>query len=194
MSFIEIIPDAEIDATIRQMYERQASFWGFVPNYAKVFCYRPEVMGLWAALQLGIKKSMGRRRFELVTFAAAVELRSTLCSLAHGKHLSEYLSMDEVKAIAGGELPTSMSAEEIEIVRFARKVARDASSTTQDDVARLKNAGLTDADIFDISAAAGARAFWTKVVESLGVTAEPSLLDLDEDFKQAMTVGRPIDP
>ncbi len=28
---------------------RQEAHWGFVPNYAKVFCHRPEIMGLWAA-------------------------------------------------------------------------------------------------------------------------------------------------
>ena len=50
MAFIDTIPDAEIDDQVRAMYERQASFWGFVPNYAKVFCYRPEIMGLWAPL------------------------------------------------------------------------------------------------------------------------------------------------
>ena len=60
MAFIDTIPDAEIDDQVRAMYERQASFWGFVPNYAKVFCYRPEIMGLWAQLQAGIKKTMGQ--------------------------------------------------------------------------------------------------------------------------------------
>ena len=39
------------------MYERQETFWGFVPNYARVFCYRPEIMGLWAQLQVGIKRT-----------------------------------------------------------------------------------------------------------------------------------------
>jgi len=55
MAFIEITPASEIDDDVRAMYERQKQFWGFVPNYAEVFCYRPEIMRLWAQLQAGIK-------------------------------------------------------------------------------------------------------------------------------------------
>ena len=51
MPFIDTIPESEIGADVRAMYERQQTFWGFVPNYAKVFCWRPEIMGLWAQLQ-----------------------------------------------------------------------------------------------------------------------------------------------
>jgi alkylhydroperoxidase family enzyme len=192
MPFIDTLSDSEIDNDVRAMYERQASFWGFVPNYAKVFCYRPAIMDLWAALQAGIKKSMGRRRYEIVTFAAATALRSTLCSLGHGKTLTEFFSMEDVKAIANDAMPTGLSAIEIEIVKFAKLVARDASAVTRKDVERLKELGLTDAEVFDISAAAGARAFWTKLIESLGVAAEPSLLEMDAEFTKAMTVGRPL--
>ena len=79
MAFIDTIPDTEITDEIRAMYARQESFWGFVPNYARVFSWRPELMGLWAQLQIGIKRNMDKRRFELITFAAAHTLRSTLC-------------------------------------------------------------------------------------------------------------------
>jgi uncharacterized peroxidase-related enzyme len=193
MAFIDTIPDTEIDDEVRAMYERQASFWGFVPNYAKVFCYRPEIMRLWAQLQAGIKRSMSKRRYELVTFAAANALRSTLCSLAHGKTLTEFFSSEDVQAIARGEAPADLTAAEAEMVRFARKVGRDASTVAREDVHRLKELGFSDAEVFDIAAAASARAFFSKLVESLGVSAEHSLLSLDQDFKRTMAVGRPVD-
>jgi uncharacterized peroxidase-related enzyme len=194
MAFIDTIPDAEIDDQVRAMYERQASFWGFVPNYAKVFCYRPEIMGLWAQLQAGIKKSIAdKRRYELVTFAAANALRSTLCSLAHGKTLTEFFPSEAVQAMARGETPADLTAAEAEMMKFARKVAADASSVTREDVLRLKELGVSDAEVFDIAAAASARAFFSKLVESLGVAAESSLLGLDQEFKRTMAVGRPLE-
>jgi uncharacterized peroxidase-related enzyme len=194
MAFIDTIPDAEINDQVRAMYERQASFWGFVPNYAKVFCYRPEIMGLWAQLQAGIKKSIkDKRRYELVTFAAANALRSTLCSLAHGKTLTEFFPSEAVQAMARGEAPADLTAAEAEIMKFARKVARDASAVTREDVQRLKELGVSDAEVFDIAAAASARAFFSKLVESLGVAAESSLLGLDSEFKRTMAVGRPLE-
>jgi hypothetical protein len=41
MAFIETIPASNIDDEVRAMYERQQAHYGYVPNYAKVFCYRP---------------------------------------------------------------------------------------------------------------------------------------------------------
>jgi uncharacterized peroxidase-related enzyme len=193
MAFIESIPDSEINDEVRAMYARQASFWGFVPNYAKVFSHRPEIMGLWAQLQAGIKRHMDKRRFELITFAASYTLRSTLCSLAHGKALATILSEDDVVAIARGEVPASLSPAEAAMVEFSRKVARDAPSVTAEDVATLRQHQFSDAEIFDISAAAAARAFWTKVVESLGVEAEPSLREIHGPLQKALVVGRPMD-
>jgi uncharacterized peroxidase-related enzyme len=194
MAFIECIPDSAIDADVKAMYARQESFWGFVPNYARVFSHRPEVMGLWAQLQAGIRKHMDRRRFELVTFAAAHALRSTLCSLAHGKALITWFSEADVLAIARGETPDSVTAAEAAMLDFSRKVARDATSVTAEEVEALKRHQFSDAEIFDIAATAAARAFWTKLLEGLGVEAEPSLRDMKGELQAALVVGRPLDP
>ena len=54
---------------------RQQSAWGYIPNYAKAFSLRPEVLARWGQLQAEIRRPMDNRRFELVTYAAALELR-----------------------------------------------------------------------------------------------------------------------
>jgi uncharacterized peroxidase-related enzyme len=191
MAFIETISASDCSDDVRAMYERQQAHYGYVPGYAKVFCHRPEIMALWAQLQVGIKRHMDKRRFELVTFAAAHALRSTLCSLAHGKALTEFFSEDEVKAIAAGEAPNALSAAEAAMLEFSRKVARDASSVTARDVAWLKQQGFSDGEVFDIAATAAARAFWTKLIESLGADADAAFQAMDGSFRQALAVGRP---
>jgi alkylhydroperoxidase family enzyme len=150
-------------------------------------------MRLWAQLQSGIKRHMDKRRFELVTFVAAHALRSTLCSLAHGKALTEFFSMEDVLEIARGEAPKSLSAAEAAMVAFGREVARDASAITAVDVERLKRHGFTDAEVFDIAATAAARAFWTKLIESLGVEADVPFRAMKSEFREELTVGRPVD-
>lgn len=192
MAYIDTLESAGTDDELRAMYERQQAHWGYLPNYAKVFCHRPEIMKLWAQLQAGIKRHMDKRRFELVTFAAANALRSTLCSLAHGKVLTEFFSTEDVQAMARGEAPQSLSAAEFTMMAFARKVARDASAVSRSDVEHLKEQGFTDAEIFDIAATAAARAFWTKVLDALGVEADAPFRTMDRDFTAAMTVGRPL--
>ena len=193
MAFIDSIPDSEISPDVQAMYARQESFWGFVPNYARVFSHRPEVMGLWAQLQAGIRRHMDRRRFELVTFAASQALRSTLCSLAHGKQLTAWFSEADIVAMARGEVPASLTAAEAAMLEFSRNTARDAPSVTAAEVEALRQLGFSNAEIFDIAATAAARAFWTKLLESLGVEAEPSLRDMNGELRRALVVGRPID-
>jgi uncharacterized peroxidase-related enzyme len=193
MAFIDTIPVAQSNDEVRAMYARQEAHYGYVPNYAKVFCHRPEVMGLWAQLQSGIRRHMDKRRYELVTFAAAHALRSTLCSLAHGKALTEFFSAADVQAMVRGKTPESLTAAEAAMMIFARRVAHDATVITSGEVARLKQHGFTDAEIFDIAATAAARSFWTKVIEALGVEADAPFRALDEQFRKALTVGRPID-
>jgi uncharacterized peroxidase-related enzyme len=192
MPFIDTIPEAEIGDDVRAMYERQQSFWGFVPNYAKVFCWRPEIMGLWAQLQAGIKRNMDKRRFELVTFAAAHTLRSTLCSLAHGRALTAWFSQEDIQLMARGASPASLTAAEAAMMSFSRKVARGAFLVSAHDVGELKRHGFSDAEVFDIAATVGARAFWTNIIEALGVEPEPPLLQLEPEFRKTLTVGRTV--
>jgi uncharacterized peroxidase-related enzyme len=192
MAFIDIIPAPHIDDDVREMYQRQSAHYGYVPNYAKVFCYRPEIMRLWAQLQSGIKRHMSKRRFELVTFAAAQALRSTLCSLAHGKALTDFFAVDDVLTIAQGGVPKSLSAADAAMMEFSRKVARDASAITIGDVGFLKEHGFADAEIFDIAATAAARAFFTKLVDSLGVEVDAPFRAMKRELRQSLTAGRPI--
>src|SRR5690606_19280435 len=109
-----------------------------------------------------------------------------------GKALTEFLSPADVIAIARGGTPASLTDAEAAMLDFARKVARDATSVTAGDVEQLKGLGFTDGEIFDITATAAARAFWTKVIESLGVEADPPFHAMDRDFAEALTAGRPL--
>ena len=192
MAFIDTISASWITGEGFAMYDRQQKHYGYVPNYATVFCHRPEIMRRWAELQAAFKRHMDKRRFELVTFVAAHALRSTLCTLAHGKALLAFFSAEDVMAMARGEMPASLSAAEAGMLRFARAVARDASAITADDVAELKGYGFSDAEVFDIVATVAGRAFFTK---SSSRSASPLMrrcVEMDGALREALTVGRPV--
>ena len=59
-------------------------------NYERAFEARPDVYAAWGELLAAIKANMDLRRYELATLAAARRLRSSYCSLAHGKVLIEH--------------------------------------------------------------------------------------------------------
>ena len=193
MAYIETIAPAGAAGEVRAMYERQQASWGYVPNYAKVFSHRPEVLARWGRLLAEIRRPMDARRFELITFAAAFELRNSACALAHGKALTQFFSEDEVRIMAeGGEVPGLTEAERA-MMAFARKVARDATTVTPADADGLRAHGFSDAEIFDIVATAAGRAFFTKLLDGLGVLGDAPFGTMDAAFVAALTVGRPLD-
>jgi uncharacterized peroxidase-related enzyme len=148
----------------------------------------------WANLNGTISRNMDRRRYELVTVAAARELRSTYCTAAHSKFLRDDCG-DEVtmRAIAVDPSGGTLDATDRAVVEFATKVARDATSIEDADVQPLRDLGLSDTEIVDIVLAAAARSFFTKVLDGLGVQADAELVEsFDPDLRERFVVGRPV--
>lgn len=212
MSFIATVPPAKAADEVRAMYQRQQARFGYVPNYARAFSLRPELMTLWADLLAGIRGNIDRRRFEIATLSAAVALRNSYCALAHGRALADMVSHDEVRAIAalalesvGDEPPatatatstsqarTGLSAADRAIVRYAARAARTPQTLCEADIEALRAHGLTDPEIFDLAATAAARAFFTRLLDALGVEPDSTYAGLAPALRHALTVGRPIE-
>ena len=164
---------------------------GFVPNFVKLYSHRPDVLLAWGELIGAIRANMDGRRYELATIAAARALRSSYCMLAHGARLAEdYASTAEATAICGDFRSAGLSAEEVAVMSYSEKIARDATSVTQDDIDELRGHGLTDDDIFDIAATAAARCFFTKIADGLGAVPDAPLGEIDPAFRATLVVGR----
>jgi alkylhydroperoxidase/carboxymuconolactone decarboxylase family protein YurZ len=75
LSFIQTVPQEEAAGLLAELYEADLKANGFIPNYTRAFSLRPEVIQAWRALSSSIKRNMDLRRYELVTIAAAINLR-----------------------------------------------------------------------------------------------------------------------
>ena len=58
---------------------------------------------------------------------------------------------------------------------FAEKMTVDANRVTPEDVEGLRTHGLTDAEIFDVTLAAAARAFYSKVLQAMDAEPDEAL-------------------
>jgi uncharacterized peroxidase-related enzyme len=193
MSHIDTIAPNEAVGEVHNMYLRQQKGWGFVPNYARVFSHRPGVMQAWANLQYTIRENIDEKSYELVTLAAAQSLNSSYCALAHGKKLtSKYYSEEQLADIATDPASEMLTPAEQSMIRVARKIVTDSSSVSREDIDELRQAGYSDAGIFDIAASAAARCFFAKLVDALGVQPDSSFNQTSEQLKSALCVGRAI--
>jgi uncharacterized peroxidase-related enzyme len=192
--FIDVPDEGSVDADVAAWYERQRSAWGYLPNYARAFATHADVAVAWGALDKAIRSHMDRRRFELATIAAARAYRSTYCVAAHSRVLRDECGDEPAMlAMAADHPDESLDDADRAVVGFAAQVARDASSVTADDVQRLREHGLSDPDVVDVVFAAAARAFFTKVLDALGVQADHALGEkFDATVRRQLTVGRPI--
>jgi uncharacterized peroxidase-related enzyme len=193
MTFIATIQPRDANAELAHMYARQEAAWGFVPNYAKAFCHRPVLMSRWGRLLAEIKRTMDKRRFELVTFAAANELRNTYCTLAHGQALREFFTDEQITALMEGRAAGVLSVAECAMFAFAQQVAHDAATVTEGNVAALGALGFDDAETFDIVAAVAARAFFAKVLDALGTQADAPFAAVQQAFGSSPSRGRAVD-
>lgn len=192
--FIDTPEEETVGEDVAAWYQRQRDAWGYLPNYALAFAARPDVAEAWNTLNGTIKRHMDRRRFELVTIAAARAYRSTYCTAAHSKFLrDECGDEDTMRAIAADPSGASLDATDRAVMTFATNVAQDAASITAEQVQALRDQGLTDPEIVDVALAASARAFFTKVLDALGVQADAQLgATFDPEVRRQVTVGRPI--
>src|SRR5688572_23399504 len=173
--FIGAPDEATVEGDVAEWYRRQRDAWGYLPNYAPAFATRPQVAEAWSNLNNAIRRPMDRRRFELVTVAAARAYRSTYCMAAHCKFLRDDCDDEPTMRAVADPSGTDLDATDRAVVGFATQVAQDASSITADDVQQLRDQGLDDAAIVDVALAAAARGFFTKVLDALGVQADPQL-------------------
>jgi uncharacterized peroxidase-related enzyme len=193
MTFIETVPEEQATGETAEMYAADTEVFGHLPNFTRAFSYRPAVYAAWRELNGAIKNSMDLRRYELATVAAARQLRSSYCTLAHGTVLiDKFLGSDSVKAIVADHRSAGLSEVDVAVMNLAEKVADDAGSLQQGDVDRLRTLGLSDEEIADVVLAAAARCFFSKTLDALGVEPDAKYADLDPDVRDALTVGRPI--
>lgn len=194
MAFIST-PGPEAGDATAAMYVSAEESYGYLPNMYRIFGHRPEVMEKWGALLASIRGHMSLRRYELVTLAAARELKSSYCMLAHGSMLlREGFSDTQLADTATDGAHAPLDEAEREMMRFAAKVVRDATSVTREDVGRLKAQGFTDAEIFDITAAAAVRCFFSKTLDALGAEPDATYRErLPANLVQTLTVGRKIE-
>lgn len=174
-------------------YARERAARGYVPRYTAVLAHRPRVLRAWEDLNGAVKATVEARRYELATLAAALTLRSSYCSLAHGKVLADHhLDTATVAAVAEGRADEVLEPVDAAVVRLASRVAGGAAAMDEGALAELRALGVPDDEILDVVLAAAARCFFSTVLDAVGAQPDAAYRGLDPALRDALTVGRPI--
>lgn len=191
MAYIRTVPPEDATGTIKEIYEEQIQKLGYIPNYHKVLSLRPEASLAWRNLQSTIRSKMRLRRFELVTFAAALALKCRYWLLVHGALLRRNsFSAKQLIAIIADYRNAGLDPQDVAVMTLAEKVVLDQHGITQQDINGLLAYGLKDEEVLDIVLTAAARSFYTKVLDALGTEPDDVCMELEPELKAAiMNVG-----
>lgn len=185
MTILKMTTEAEATGLTAQIYDDDRGSLGYVPSHTKAMSLNPEAFLAWESLTKAISSSLGLRRYELVTLAAAQAIGSSHCRLAHGKKTLSIMSEEELLAIARDFHDAGLPEAEVAMMDYAVKLCTDAAAMTDADTQRLRDLGYSDREIEDITMAAAARNFISRSVLAMAVDLDVPR-EMSEELKSAL--------
>jgi uncharacterized peroxidase-related enzyme len=179
MSIIETVDEDEATGFVAEVYAKEVNDLGYVASHTKAMTVNPEAYAAWEQLIRAIIAQLGRRRFELVTLAAAEAVHSQACLLAHGRKTLKLMDEDQLERVARDYHDADLSEAEVAMMEFAERVVTDSVEMTDADSLRLRELGFSDREIVDITLAASARGYFSRALQALAVEPDspPGLSD-----------------
>jgi hypothetical protein len=104
----------------------------------------------------------------------------------------QIFTAEQLEAIARDYHNAGLDPQEVAIMEFAEKVTLHSHSVRQADIDKLRESGLSDEEILDVTLVTAARNFWSKTLDSLGTEPDLKYLDLEPNVRKAMQKGRPF--
>ncbi|WP_165063833.1 carboxymuconolactone decarboxylase family protein [Marisediminicola senii] len=185
MSIIRTTPESEATGLVAKLYAGDVHDQGYVGSHTKALSLNPGAVAAWDDLIAAIAGPMDKRRYELITLAAARALRSRHCMLAHGRRSLLYFDEPQLVRIALDYRDADLSEAEVEMMRFSERVSVDAAAMTDADSERLRAVGFSDREIVDIALAAAARNFYSRAVQALAVDVDTPP-DISDELRSAL--------
>ena len=169
MGILQTVSEAEAVGATAAAYAEDRAALGYVPSHTKVLAMNPGAYDAWSTLVSAIAGSLGMRRYELVTLAAALGIGSAHCRLAHGNKALKFFDEQQLLGIARDYRNAGLDEAEVAMMDFALKLSTDSAAMDESDSLRLREFGFSDREIVDITLAAAARNYLSRILQALAV-------------------------
>lgn len=181
----------ETSPQVSAMYDGVTKSMGFMMNLARAWAWRPDVFDGFAKLRAQLTAGIPKRDQAVMVCAMASQLGDSYCSLAWGKTLAIEVGADAAAAIIKGMADKTLSARDVALSEWARKVVKDPNGTTQADVDKLRDAGLGDKEIFEATLFVAFRLAFSTVNDALGISPDAQLVEAAPvEVRKSVEYGR----
>lgn len=175
MAWIRVVEPEEAGAELKAVYEKTVGARGRLAAVHKIHSLHPESltahMALYMTLMFG-RSPLSRRERELVAVAAS---RANGCSYCVAHHTDALRRFEKdagaLAAVEAGRWE-ALDGRAAALCRYAEKLTREPAGSSQADVAALRAAGLSDAEVLDAAQVTAYFNFVNRLVLGLGVHLE----------------------
>jgi uncharacterized peroxidase-related enzyme len=142
--------------------------------------------------QLSSSSTLNKRELAVLVCATAAELGDSYCALAWGKTLADCSDPVSAAAVLQAKTTDDLTPRDRALSSWAHKVVGNPNATTQDDIAKLQEAGLTDREIAEATFFVAFRLAFSTVNDALGVEPDWQLrVAAPQEVRNAVDFGRP---
>lgn len=178
------------------LYDDDIKDLGYVMNLTRAWAWIPATKdGLSGLLDQAARVGgLSYRDKGILITAMASRMGDSYCSLAWGTRLAAAVDPATAAAVISGQPSGSMTVRDVALASWARKLAADPNSTTQDDIDELRGAGLSDQQIVAVTAYVALRAAFSTVNDAIGAAPDHERAEAaPPEVVSAISFGRPID-
>jgi uncharacterized peroxidase-related enzyme len=152
------LPITELPAETQRYFDICVEKLGFVPNVLKSYAHNVEKLnsftGMYNNLMLG-ESGLSKLEREMIAVVVSSVNKCFYCLVSHGAAVRQLSGKPELgEALVMNYRMADVSARERAILDFAVKMTEASAKIEEPDRQLLRDAGLSDSDIWDVAATA----------------------------------------
>jgi uncharacterized peroxidase-related enzyme len=182
LTWLDVPAEEDVAGEVKELWAAPLERLGFVPNVMRIFALRPDHLLRWWSYYdelLRGESGLTKAQREMIAVVVSVTNRCHYCIVSHSAALRK-LTEDPVlvDTLATGYKNAELEPRERAMLDFAVKLTEASSECTEADVERLRDAGWSDEDVFDIAQVAAMFNFTNRLASGLGWRPNPEYFTL----------------
>ncbi len=155
---------------------------GLIPNVLKAYAFDIEKLNAFTAFYNDVmlaESGLSKLEREMIAVVVSSENHCHYCLIAHGAAVRE-LSGDPAlgDTLAANYRAADLTPRQRAMLDFAVKLTRESAAIEEADRQRLREAGFSDRDIWDIIAVTGFFNMTNRVASATGMKPNPEYYDI----------------
>ena len=168
------VPDREdLPEDVQTLFGKFEDKTGLIPNVVKVFALTPQHFMKWFKyydfLMRNEESDLSRKEREMIGLAVSAHNRCEYCLASHSAYLRELTGDPALsELVTHNYRRASLSERERALLDFAVKLTEDSFEMSPEDLAPLRDLGLSDETIFEAGQVAAMFNFTNRLANAFG--------------------------